>query len=482
MQAFFAQKNLVGYHVFMMDKIVKSLKSLVVDAITTPTQTYIPSAWRNLVTGLGGQTDPMSYHVPDAPTILDHTMLQNLYDGDNFAAKIVAANPQKAFKKGFFISYNGENERDKELVSEVSNFADKISLADRSYEAALLGRLHGGSALLMNTTNEDLETPFPESEEIFSLLVLDAREITPNIFYDPTTDQANERFPDHGSYESNIIVGSTYQTIQIHPSRMAVFGGNLTPRRDRWEKYSGWDASVLQNVYVTLRMLSSDLLSKSAMMKDSSLGILKIKRLWDLLAQNKQDLLQTRMEIGHYARSSMRLLPIDSEEDFNWVERSFAGMKDLIEIDMYIVSSAANMPVTVLFGRSPGGQNSTGEHDQENWNATIEASQVQSYTPPIESVVQKIAGFLGATDLDGWGIEWNSLEVLSSKEQADLEKVIAETDMLRNQIGIDEAEIIKWRHGQGEYRKSPPVFDPELIDEWIESKDRWIVPAPEEEQ
>jgi len=228
----------------------------------------------------------------------------------------------------------------------------------------------------------------------------------------------------------------------------------------------GWDASVLQNVWEALRIVNGDYQTKSSLMQDASVGVLKIHKLFEQMAGNRKADLQTRLDLAHMARWVGRTIPIDTREEYQRVSHSFAGIKDLLEADLYLIAAAANMPVTKFFGRSPAGQNSTGEHDEANWIAQVESARTDEYQEGIEKIVKIIAGSLGAVDLENWGIVWPPAEHFTTRQRAEIDKLTSETDLLRVNLGVDNYEMIRWRYGQGEYRSDQPFFQSEQIDEW----------------
>ena len=69
-----------------------------------------------------------------------------------------------------------------------------------------------------------------------------------------------------------------------------------------------------------------------------------------------------------------------------------------------------------------------------------------------------IARELGATDPEEFDIEWPNLEQLTAKEQAELEKIHADTDEIRIGQGFPEETVLLHRHGGDKYRATPPML------------------------
>lgn len=63
------------------------------------------------------------------------------------------------------------------------------------------------------------------------------------------------------------------------------------------------------------------------------------------------------------------------EINFIFENMNLSGVKDILESSCNMLSALTNIPQTILFGRSPAGQNSTGESDLENYYNYIERIQ-----------------------------------------------------------------------------------------------------------
>ena len=64
-------------------------------------------------------------------------------------------------------------------------------------------------------------------------------------------------------------------------------------------------------------------------------------------------------------RSVMNSILIDGEDSFELKNMTLAGYKEIIEQQEVALSAVTQIPITILFGRSPAGMNSTGDADLE---------------------------------------------------------------------------------------------------------------------
>jgi phage-related protein (TIGR01555 family) len=258
----------------------------------------------------------------------------------------------------------------------------------------------------------------------------------------------------------------------IHASHAVVFPGLDTPLRDRVERWNGWYKPVLQHVVERLRDFMQSHQSAIAMLQDGSQGVLSLPNLSQTISTVGRSVLETRLSLIQMYRWIGRIMPIDAgggatpPEKFEWVERSFNGIADLLTTQMPLVAQALGMPMTRLWGDfSTAGLNNAGAGAERNWLLSVDAYRKARIQPPIERVVRLLAKQAGASDWQKWGIEWPELEVLSSTERATLEKTEAEVDDLRIGQGFPPEVLLKHRFGQGSYTHSPPLLTEEDLDD-----------------
>lgn len=425
---------------------------------------YMPSVWQNSLTGLGTSSDRMTWHVPGGIQCLPDEILAQLYYQDPIAKKIVAKVVDKAFSKGFTITYSGPSEKSRDLIPEITKRSDELELESKAVQAARWGRLYGGGGLFAVTDDGDPEDPFDLSRvrEIRSLSVVDKRDLSVFEWYN---DPLDENFGKHRYYNLSLYDASVSSITKLHASRVFRFRGTVTATRDSRMYFDSWDASVLQAVWEVLRAFNSDRQSISLMLSDSSVSVIKLKDMWQTAVSNSRGAIDEMIGFLQQKLSVGKILPLDKEDDFIRVERSFASIPQLLAEEQAIVSAAADMPITELFGASASGLSATGEGDRKSWHSQVESQRSQIFEPPIVQAVQVIAKSIGAPDPENFGIQWAELEELSAKEKSDLEKQQTETDVKRvNDLGFPRDSLMIQRYG-GEYNPNPPVLTQEDIDD-----------------
>jgi phage-related protein (TIGR01555 family) len=381
-----------------------------------------------------------------------------MYDGGWVTPIIVDEMVETAFRKGITLTSKEESSVMEDEEPRVQEVLDSVDAIQKLVQAIEYGRLYGGALLLLGTDKStNLEQPIDLNtvNELKHLTVFDRKEVDIGSTY---TDSS---MPNYGEPEYYRIVSTNRgSNVLAHESHFLKFEGSLTSR-SRKEENSGWSLSVVQRVYDEIRRFNATQQNIDNMVADSSQAILKIAGLYEMVASELRTLFNTRMDIINMGRSNHRVMPIDEQESFEYVERQFAGVSDLMERGEHTLAAAARMPVTFFIGGSPDGQNATGESDIEIWYGRVGAERQAKYLPPLNILVWLSAVTARVRNPESWGAEFPEIETESEKEKADRQYVIAQTDdiYIDNQT-LDPIEVGNHRFAGDEYNDTPVSIEP----------------------
>jgi uncharacterized protein len=418
-------------------------------------------SWISAVTGLGNpaRDKVKNYNASCYDPPLDIQTLQNLWSGSDLASRIVKSLPEKAMKQGFNVTTSdGDMEPDdaQEQAAEVMAEADRLGLADKIVEADTWGRLYGLSGIVLGVSGSgtpDQELDDDRATRLDWIIVVDKLEINVNSYY---VDPASEKF---GEVETYVIKPASSGSgsrpdpigVIIHETRFIRFGGTMTSRRDR-QANAGADLSVLQRVYKVLQQVESNWDSTCLLMSDMSQAVFKVNGLTDLIATGNESLMQARMRFVDMSRSVANAVVLDAEkEDFKREPTPMGGVVEVLQQSWQRCASAAEMPVTVLFGMSPAGLNATGESDMRQWYDNVQQHREHKVAPPLLRILRLVSKTLGHTAPDSWEVVWPSLWQMTAPEQAAYQFQVAQAD----KIYIDEGvylpeEVALTRCGTGD--------------------------------
>jgi len=414
---------------------------------------YRLDGWANLATGLGYSRDKRTWGSFLDVEILDDDQLENLYAGDDLAARIVDHLPEHAMRGGFEIRYEGESDDVTDLQRAIEQKIREVETTERVTNALCWGRLYGGGALLLGADDgvADAAVPLDDTRvrDLRFLNDLERRDLSPLYWYDDPREQGYGepeiyQLTPHGYSRSGGVEVTT-----IHESRLIETYGSRTPRRYR-QRNHGWTLSVLQRVHEVIRDFEQAFGSVGNMLLDCSQGVLSQKGLIRSIGAIGAAAIEARMASIDTYRSSNRMLVLDADgETFQHIERTFAGVDAMLALFMLRVSSAARISVTKLFGRSPAGLNATGESDLENDYAEVMSYQEQTVQPILDRIVRLAATSLGSPDPESWSVAFPSLWIEGPRAIAERAKLVGDRDVAYIAAQVYEPEEVALARAQG---------------------------------
>lgn len=386
-------------------------------------------SWQNLVTGFGTSRDKTTYGRYAALGRIPDPELSALYHENDIAQRVVGLKPREMLRQGYTVSVPDSPEQAEAIGKAVRALGVNRALRDGMTWA----RLYGGCAVLVGADDgQRADQPLVEERvrSVRFLEVIDRRYIQPVQPWGAREVEHFDVFPRRGV------------AFRIHASRLIIFGGALTTDEER-DSLGGWDHSVLHAAYEVVRAHDSAWKSGEHLLSDASQAVFKIAGLMAAIAGGRKSKIEERLQLADMYRSTMRAVTVDKEgEDFSRMPSSFTDAAKMVELFTLRLAAAAEMPVTILFGRSPQGMNATGDSDFRHFYDTIRTAQENELRPELERVLRILMlaqdGPTRGAEPDGWAVKFAPLWQMTPKEQAELEKLTAEKDALY----IDKAVVL----------------------------------------
>lgn len=400
-------------------------------------------SWKNALTGLGNalRDKTLSTFLVGSSRLSDD-QTECLYHDNDMAARIVEALPEDALRRGYKVTVDGDEESD--IPKQAEDYEENLDFRKQFKQAAIWGRCYGGAVLYLGINDGRPEDQPVNEESIRSIdfvTLLTKREIEPWQYYlDPLKDK---KFGKPKTYRiiQVPVAGHTVDqvkaqelaNVEIHESRLLRFDGARTSAR-RAQHNSGWNESVLQKVHEVLRNFDIGWHAATILIQEASQGVFALEGLVDMVQGGDKETLNTRMELVDMSRSVARAILLDADkESFQRVNYNFAGLPDTLRVFMMRLSGAARMPLTKLMGQSPQGLNSSGEVETRNWYDEVETYREEELHGPLvrwHRLMFAAQDFPGDAPEAGWAVVFSKLWQLTDKEQAELEKTVAERDKI----------------------------------------------------
>jgi uncharacterized protein len=366
----------------------------------------LSDSWKSLLGSFGGRSDrgraDRMRLLPNAT--LDDVTLSGAYKDLWLVRRLVEARTEEALRSGWGVE-------DKEKLDNFTRLNTATHPEGAFERACHMADLKGGAGLFIGykaSPGQDLLEPAPPGTEVAFLEVFDRFSLQ---------GSARDREVDSPSYDLPQIwqvIGPRRSGLRFHTSRMIRFPGAAKPTDlGVTEQDRDWGYSRLQSVWDDVVRYGVFWQSVAHLMQLSSVGVLKLHGLIDLLAQKRQADAEARIDLINETLSLTRLLLLDAKqgEDYHREAVSFSDMPALLQEVQMATAGAFRMPATKLFGRSPAGMNATGESDMRQWYDEVQSYAMRVMHPRLEQLLSITEG----RDIE---VEFESLWQPTEQEQA----------------------------------------------------------------
>ena len=378
--------------------------------------------------------------------------LEALYDSSAIAKTIINAVIDDSLASGARITAE-----DPDAADAAQTVLEDLEVWEVAAKAWFFARLYGGAAVLpVFRGGEAFDVPMSETPtggRFIRWIVAAAPELT--AVGPRNNDPESPYFGEFEYWTYSAKVGGTSIISRIHRSRLIFFHGADTSLTTLSARPSGWMLSELERAYEPLRNYQEAEWSMRKGFGKFSESILKTKGLFELLAARQKDVLETRMGMFDLLRSANRTLLLDAEEEYDKLSSDFTNLDKVFDKFAEPVASAAGMPFTRLFGRSPAGLNATGESDSNNWELTVTKERTKRFLPGFSQLVDIALSDAGMS-LESWEVAWPAIRIETATEKAQTYKTLAEGDAtyVNAQIFMPE-EIARGRMTANGYQTEP---------------------------
>lgn len=385
---------------------------------------------RALAVGLGNVARDKFAAADYAIPALTDDQLEAIYDSSWLAEKIVDIPPDDTFRQ--WRDWQAKPD-DQQKITELEK---RLLVRKKLQDTDSASRLYGGAGLLIGTNQLDLSQPLAvEREELRVLTVMTRRELVV---------QELDRNPQSANYGKPIfyeiaVADGLLQGARVHPSRIVRFVGkqHKSPFHSALGNEWGWGKSVLKSVLDTIKVADATRANIASLVFEAKVDVIKIPNFMSQLAdQRYKDQIVERMMLAMFIKGNNGALVLDKDEEYDTKQTSFASIAEIWRESRIDVAAGSNMPLTKFLGTSPGGLNSTGQHDMKNYYDMIESRQQIKITPAcdmLDKLIVKTA--LGRVD-DSIHYEWSPLEQTNEEERGRVGKLIAETSTILRDAGL----------------------------------------------
>lgn len=443
-------------------------------AILKGKNTFNKDGYMNMLNKYGtSQDNSESYiYTPEDPA-MDLELIR-LYEGNGLFTKIIDRPAEESIKHGFDIDYG-----DEAINEYVESKMDELNVEDAFATAEKWARLYGGSLVVMLVDDgRGLEEPlnWQDVRAVNELIVFERSIVQPdyttlyNFNFENEIDQSRP-FGQPLFYD----VYSLYGHFRVHYTRCLVFRNGRLPEQTTNALYRYWGMPEYVKIKRALRETITSHDYGVKLLERSVQAIYKMKNLANMLSSDDgEDKVIKRMQVIDMARGILNSLAIDADgEDYDFKTLPMSGIKDILDSTCNMLSAVTDIPQTILFGRSPAGENATGQSDMENYYNMVERIQKMNLKSNSRILIDLIlleGKFKGKIkEIPNYKVKFAALWSMSETEQATVDQMKAQTELTKAQTA--DAYITMQVMGPSEVRKSLSQqegydLEPEDGDEW----------------
>lgn len=412
-------------------------------------QAVADGAYVNMVAQLGTQRDKASGGQFALPMPLTDMQLESAYTADWLSRRIVERPAADMVRAGWY--YAGITP---EQMTGIEQAVQQLKIVPRLLQLLALARLYGTAYMLIGindglATTEPLERDRIRAGNVQFLTVLPKKRMTLSTTKRPP-EQADGRTDLPMFYTVQPEQNTGGRPFNVHHSRVIRLDqmslANTTLHND------GTGMSVLQTVYDVVLRYASVNANAASLVHESKVDVIKTKGLVDKLLSDAKSVME-RFGAMALLKGINGMLVIDKEEEeYESKSYSFGGLPELMREFSIQTAGAADMPYTVLFGQSPAGMNSTGEHDTRNYYDSIATLQNWMLKPVLMDVLDVVMRSVFNQPLTAFEVVFNPLWQLDPKTRAEIEKANSERDKTYLEAGvITEAHVVQQLVEDGTY-------------------------------
>ena len=429
-------------------------------------RTVTEDGWSNSTTGMGflgrdkGEATTFRGRAPLSPQEYD-----DLGRGDGFACIIVDSIVDDAMKAGWVVNFVGDEdnevspEESHELNERLQRKYKDTKLKARVSQHLKQARQYGGSLLALGVTDGQHPSKPLDLERVTGfgwMRAHDRQEVTQSAQVNDDASSVGFGFPQaytlHSTYTQSGNGEENLIDTWIDSSRVWRTDGVVLSERVR-QQNSGWGDSVLEVCREQLSNRGSVMKSARTVIQEWVMGVYKIKNLAGIISATGENKVRSRFSIMDRLKSIWQGIIVDAEnEDYQRLATTAAGMSEVLDRFGMDLAAVAKMPMTKLFGLSPGGFG-TGEAEGDNWDDEVKSYQTDTVEPLLEYVHKLLFATPEFADFpENWSIKFNSLQLTSPLEDADVRLKTAQKDALEISSGVVGAdEVAMSRYGGSTY-------------------------------
>lgn len=273
-----------------------------------------------------------------------------------------------------------DNNDDK--INRINEFLNKFQIKELFNKGAALNGYFGGCLIYIDTGEDDLLSALDEKSLNHSIKGFTL--IEPINTYPGRYNSTNPLSDNYFKPETWFVLGR-----EVHISRLLYLSSEelsilLKPA------YNFYGISPAQIAADAVSHFIKDREAASRLLHKFSLLVFKTDMGSALYNGNPEEL-YNRVKVLADFRDNDSIIIIDKEdEDIVTVTTGITGITEIVRLSLELMPIMFRQPLTKFLGISPGGMNSTGESDENNWNEYVLSQCEKQFRKPLKRLLELI--------------------------------------------------------------------------------------------
>lgn len=393
---------------------------------------------------LSGLKDELSYIA--MPKFVGYPMLANISQEALIRAGVetIADEMTRKFVEYTYDDDDGEDsEKKDDLITKMEEQAAKYKLVETANKAFVMDGLFGGCLIYIdmgNLTDEEKEEPLIFDKKTFKkgsfrgFKVIEPINCYPG-WYSTTDPTSSEYFKPKYWY----ILGKKY-----HASRFIYIALNEAPLLLKPAyNFFGIPRAQLALDYVAQFVANRE--SAQELLNKFSLTCWKTNMAQVLQGASTSDLVK-RAKLFNRMKHNSGVMLLDKEsEDMVQLNTPLAGVRDIVEMSLNLLTAVWRIPKIKYLGEGEGGLNASSKEQMRSFYDFILSQKEKGVTQMMETVLKIFQLNLGLDINEALGFKFPSLVEMDETDRASLNKMQADRDNIYLTNGVLSQEEVRQR-------------------------------------
>ncbi|MGE7115028.1 anti-CBASS protein Acb1 family protein [Lysinibacillus sp. NPDC047702] len=381
--------------------------------------------------GKASAKDKLTRQVPGVRRKLTHAEISGLY-ADNPIVQNIVDIPAEDMTRHWFTLRMKDEQLARDIMGRLADLKAKEAFKNmRMYE-----RMRGDGFISLGVTQKskfDLQDPLKleNLKSVDYLHPFSSMKVSELLINDDVFDN------NYGKLENLRINRASRSGIQAVETESLVHYSRVLHDQTRRLEDEEQGMSLLETLYDAITVLDTSLWSVGQILHDFTFKVYQSKDVENLTKEDKRELSM----IMDFMFRTEALAIIRAEETLTKQTTPVSGLKDLLDFVWEYIAASARMPKSVIKGQEAGTLTGA-QYDVMNYYARITSAQENEQKPLLEQLIRMLlwaenepGGRIDPDKLE-WEIKFNPLWSVDWKTDAEIRKIVAETDQIYISNGV----------------------------------------------